>query len=80
MKYKKSVLRNALKLYDKRTDITLIIEQININEIFYWSKNKKHIEGYGFVPFDKKFRDKYSRKLMDTATKTETDAASKGVV
>ena len=30
--------------------------------------------------FDKKFRDKYSRKLMDTATKTETDAASKGVV
>ena len=76
------VYRSTLKSLEKEyyVNITLIIEQVNINEIFYWSKNKKYIEGYGFVPFDKKFRDKYSRKLMDTATKTETDAASKGVV
>ena len=76
------VYRSTLKSLEIEyyVNITLIIEQVNINEIFYWSKNKKYIEGYGFVLFDKKFRDKYSRKLMDTATKTETDAASKGVV
>ena len=76
------VYRSALKSFEIEcyVNITLIIEQVNINEILSWSKNKKYVEGYGFVPFDKKFRDKYSRKLMDTATKTETDAASKGVV
>ena len=76
------VYRSTLKSFEIEyyVNITLIIQQVNINEIFSWSKNKRYVEGYGFVPFDKKFRDKCSRKLMDTVTKTETDAASKGVV
>ena len=36
---------------------------------------RKHIKGYGFLPFPRKFRDKYGKKLMDTATKTKIDAA-----
>ena len=38
-------------------------------------KYKKYIEGYGFLSFARKFGDKYGKKLMDTATKTEIDAA-----
>ena len=46
-------------------------------------KYRKYVQGYGFLSFAKKFRDKYSKKLMDTATKTglvAAKAASKRVV
>ena len=36
---------------------------------------RKYVKGYGFLPFAKKFYDKYGKKLMDTATKTGIDAA-----
>ena len=39
---------------------------------------RKYIEGYGFLSFGRKFGDKYSKKLMDTATKTGIDAAKTG--
>ena len=32
-------------------------------------------QGYGFLSFERKFGDKYDKKLMDTATKTGVDAA-----
>ena len=38
-------------------------------------KYKKYIEGYGFLSFARKFGDKYGKKLIDTATKTQKDAA-----
>ena len=44
---------------------------------------RKYVKGYGFLSFAKKFGDKYSKKLMDTATKTGIDVtktASKRVV
>ena len=34
-----------------------------------------HVKGYGFLSFARRFGDKYGKKLMDTATKTEIDAA-----
>ena len=40
------------------------------NEIL--NRTKK---GYGFLPFARKFGDKYGKKLMDTAAKTGIDAA-----
>ena len=46
-------------------------------------QNKKHVKGYGFFSFAKKFGDKYAKKLIDTATRTwidETETASKRVV
>ena len=36
---------------------------------------RKYVKGYGFLSFARKFRDKYVKKLMDTATKTGIDAA-----
>ena len=36
---------------------------------------RKYVKGYGFLSFARKFGDKYSKKLMDTATKTGIDAA-----
>ena len=36
---------------------------------------RKYVKGYGFLPFARKFGDKYGKKLMDTATKTGKDAA-----
>ena len=39
------------------------------------SKYSKYVKGYGFLSFAKKFGDKYRKKLMDTATKAEIDAA-----
>ena len=36
---------------------------------------RKYVKGYGFLPFARKFGNKYSKKLMDTATKTGMDAA-----
>ena len=35
---------------------------------------RKYVKGYGFLSFAKKFGNKYSKKLMDTATKTGIDA------
>ena len=46
-------------------------------------KYRKYVQGYGFLSFAKKFGDKYSKKLMNTATKTRlvaAKAASKRVV
>ena len=36
---------------------------------------RKYVKGYGFLSFAKKFGNKNGKKLMDTATKTKTDAA-----
>ena len=36
---------------------------------------RKYVKGYGFSSFARKFGNKYGKKLMDTATKTEMDAA-----
>ena len=36
---------------------------------------RKYIQGYAFLSFARKFSDNYSKKLMDTATKTGIDAA-----
>ena len=36
---------------------------------------RKHVKGYGFLSFARKFGNKYGKKLMDTATITGTDAA-----
>ena len=41
---------------------------------------RKYVNGYGFLSFARKLGDKYGKKLMDTATKTGMDAASKRVV
>ena len=38
-------------------------------------KFTKYVKGYGFLSFAKKFRNKYGKKLMDTATKTGIDPA-----
>ena len=37
-------------------------------------RQRKYVERYGILPFARKFRDKYGKKVMDTATKTEIDA------
>ena len=37
-------------------------------------RERKYVERYSILPFARKPRDKYGKKLMDTATKTETDA------
>ena len=36
---------------------------------------RKYVKGCGFLSFAKTFGDKYSKKLMDTTTKTGKDAA-----
>ena len=38
-------------------------------------KFRKYVKGYGFLSFARKFWGKYGKKLIDTATKTEIDAA-----
>ena len=38
-------------------------------------KDRKYVEGYGFLSFTKRFGNKYDKKLMDAATKTGIDAA-----
>ena len=38
-------------------------------------KSRKYVKGYGFLSFAKMFENKYSKKLIDTATKTGIDAA-----
>ena len=39
------------------------------------SKFRKYVKGYGFLSFARKLGRKYSKKLIDTATKTGIDAA-----
>ena len=34
------------------------------------STKRRYVEGYGFLSFARKFRGKYGKKIMDTATKT----------
>ena len=51
------------------------MEQVNINEIFTWTKKKRYVERYGFLKFARKFGDKYGRRLMDTEVKIGIDAA-----
>ena len=36
---------------------------------------RKYVKSYGFLSFARKFRDKYGKKLIDTATKTGKDTA-----
>ena len=46
-------------------------------------RKRKYAERYGFLSFARKFRNKYGKKFMDTATETGIDAsktASKKVV
>ena len=38
-------------------------------------KEIKHVKGYGFLSFGKRFGNKYGKKLMNTATKTGIDPA-----
>ena len=38
-------------------------------------KFRKYVKGYSFLSSAKKCDDKYSKKMMDTATKTGIDAA-----
>ena len=38
-------------------------------------KYRKYVKDYDFLSFARKFGDKYGKKLVDTATKTGTDAA-----
>ena len=39
------------------------------------SRFRKYVKGYDFLSFVRKCGNKYGKKLMDTATKTEIDAA-----
>ena len=53
------------------------------NGIFRELRFRKLVKWYGFLSFARKFGDKYGKELMDTATKTGTDAeraASKRLV
>ena len=38
-------------------------------------KYRQYDEGYSFLSFARKFRNKYGKKLIDTTTKTGIDAA-----
>ena len=38
-------------------------------------KYRKYVKGYSFLTFARRFDDKYGKKLIDTATKTEIDTA-----
>ena len=38
-------------------------------------KYRKYVQGYGFLPFARKFGDKSGKKLINTATETGIDAA-----
>ena len=38
-------------------------------------KYRKYVEEYGFLSFERKFSDKYGKKLMGIATKTGINAA-----
>ena len=36
---------------------------------------RRYVKGYGFLSFARKFRDKYVKKIKNTATKTGINAA-----
>ena len=38
---------------------------------------RKYVQGYGFLSIARKFRDKYGKKLMNTATKVGTSKYGK---
>ena len=38
-------------------------------------RSRKYVKGYGFLSFAKNVGNKYGKELMDTASKTEMDAA-----
>ena len=38
---------------------------------------KRYVKGYGFLSFARKFRDKYGKKLINTATKVGTSKYGK---
>ena len=39
------------------------------------TKYKRYVKGYRFLSFARRFGDRYGKKLMDAATKTEIDTA-----
>ena len=41
---------------------------------------RKYVQGYGFLSFARKFGDKYSKKLMNTATKVGISKYSKKII
>ena len=41
------------------------------------SRERRYINGYGFLSFAKSFGNKYDKKLMNTAIKTGTNFNSK---
>ena len=41
---------------------------------------RRYVKGYGFLPFARKFGDKYGKKLMDTATKVGTSKYGKKII
>ena len=38
---------------------------------------RRYVKGYGFLSFARKFGGKHGKKIMNTATKTGTNAAKK---
>ena len=38
---------------------------------------RRHVQGYGVLPFARNFGDKYGKKLMNTATKVGTSKYGK---
>ena len=41
---------------------------------------RRYVKGYGFLPFARKFGDKYGKKLIDTATKVGTSKSGKEII
>ena len=41
---------------------------------------RRYVKGYGFLPFARKFGDKYGKKLIDTATKVGTSKYGKEII
>ena len=64
---------NRLPEIEDNMSITLIIR------IRYSLKPKyrRYVQGYGFLSFARKFRDKYGKRFMNTTTETGTNAAKK---
>ena len=42
--------------------------------LFYRTKNKKYVKGYGFMSFLRNLSNKQAKKLLDTAAKAGVDA------
>ena len=41
---------------------------------------RRYVKGYGFLSFARKFRDKYGKKLINTATKIGTSKYGKKII